>query len=326
MMAKQSGDAWQVQAPGKLNLFLEIVGRRQDGFHQLETLMVPVDVYDTLRFHSLRERDIVLRCRWGRGLQNRPGLPAGESNLAVRAVRLLQQRAGVSRGAAIQLIKRVPIQSGMGGGSSDAAAALVAANVAWQLGWSQEELTEVAAEIGSDVPFFLAGGAAVCVGRGEQVAVRPRTGNLRFILVEPQIGLSTADVYSRFRMEPHRQALGRLLAALENGRTAGAGQQFYNSLKSPAEQLAPQLREIDRALGWMPLPGHGLTGSGSSYFGLCRHARQARRLAGQLRSRIAGNVRFVANRGRHQHRYQTSGDESSREQVAQAHRKERGRG
>ena len=122
-------------------------------------------------------------------------MPEGPDNLVVRAVELVRRRAGVRRGAKLLLVKRIPAAAGLGGGSSDAAAALVAANEGWRLGRSRDELADWAAELGSDVPFFLAGGPAICRGRGERVEPVAGLGALDFVVVRPPEGLSTAAVY-----------------------------------------------------------------------------------------------------------------------------------
>src|SRR6476646_8651998 len=194
------------QPPAKLNLSLEVFGRRGDGFHELETLMVPVRLFDTL---SLAPTD-ASSAAYGnairlsihslpahRGLS--PGdIPPADQNLVVRALSLLREQSGCTHGAHVELTKRIPAAAGLGGGSIDAAAALKLANHAWQLGWSRERLAELAAEIGSDVPFFLFGGAAVCRGRGERVARLPAVPPLDFVLVKPPVELSTADVYRTY--------------------------------------------------------------------------------------------------------------------------------
>ena len=174
-----------IQAPAKLNLFFEVLAKRTDGYHEIETLMCPIDLFDTLHFQEDPNGQLELRCRRvfgaggprGRGLHE---VPDGPENLVLRAVDLVRRRAGVRRGARLLLVKRIPAAAGLGGGSSDAAAALVAANVGWQLGRSRDELAHWAAELGSDVPFFLVGGPAVCRGRGERVTPVAGLGALQF--------------------------------------------------------------------------------------------------------------------------------------------------
>ena len=149
-----------VHAPAKLNLYLSIDDKRSDGFHEITSLMLSVGIYDTLVFTEEPSAEVELRVTEANSLltplkKNRQRIPAGEENLVVRAIRLLQEQTGQHQGIRIELIKRIPAEAGLGGGSSDAAAALFAANKLWRLGLSISELCEIAAKLGSDIPFFL---------------------------------------------------------------------------------------------------------------------------------------------------------------------------
>ena len=210
MNVRRGGFFLELQTPAKLNLFLEVLARRPDGYHEIETLMTAVTIYDSLFFAANQDGRIELSCEWATGLAARAtrwraagepavfdDLPQGDANLVVRALERLRARTGVRQGATVRLVKRIPAAAGLGGASSDAAAALVAANDHWRLGWSLTQLAEFAAELGSDIPFFLGGGAAVCRGRGERreaVAGLPR---LDVVVVRPPEGLSTPEVYRR---------------------------------------------------------------------------------------------------------------------------------
>ncbi len=170
----------EVLTPAKLNLFLEVLSRRDDGFHEIQSLIVPINLFDHLSFQKDSRGDLNLTCQWACGLEKRgrvikptqsplpewESLPEGKDNIAVRAVDLLRRRAGITAGASLQLIKRIPTAAGLGGGSSDAAAALVAANRAWKLDWPADRLSQMAAEVGSDVPFFLGATGFVRRARG----------------------------------------------------------------------------------------------------------------------------------------------------------------
>ena len=142
-----------IQAPAKLNLFFEVLAKRSDGYHEIETLMCPIDLYDTLHFQEDPSGALELRCRRVFGASRLRGgglceVPEGPDNLVMRAVELVRRRSGVRRGAKLRLVKRIPVAAGLGGGSSDAAAALVAANEGWQLGRSREELARVGRRVG----------------------------------------------------------------------------------------------------------------------------------------------------------------------------------
>ena len=295
------------RAPAKLNLFLELLGRRDDGFHEVETLMVPIRLADSVTFLPIRstERNLpadvrldVRLCGPVRSpLQSVP-IPAGADNLVVRALELLRQRSGCELGAHVELVKRVPAAAGLGGGSSDAAAALRLANLGWRLHWTNDRLAEVAAEIGSDIPFFLYGGAAVCRGRGERVERLPATPPLHVVVVKPPVELNTGEVYRAYaamteHVENHEPTLGRLadlISSLVGRGGRNPGRWMRNRLQNAASSLSPWVDRLRMAFDQLDFVGHQLSGSGSAYFGVCRHARHARRLATILRARQLGLV------------------------------------
>jgi 4-diphosphocytidyl-2-C-methyl-D-erythritol kinase len=271
---------------------LEVLGRRDDGFHEVETLVAPVRLYDEICLHKAAA-GVELRLHPGRARDDT--VPSDAANLAVRAVQLLAERAGYGGGATIDLYKRIPAMAGLGGGSSDAAAALVAANAAWQLGWTSDRLGAVASEIGSDVAFFLAGGAAICRGRGEQVEPVAIPAGQPCVIVQPPIGLSTADVYSVVNSNQSTFAesnaqLIRLVQMLRTGDWRGITHLMHNRLQSAAAALSPWVNRLATAFGRLPFVAHQLTGSGAAYFGLCRNARQSRAIARELASQQLGRV------------------------------------
>ncbi len=287
----------EIWTPAKLNLYLEVLGQRADGYHDVETLMVPISLYDTLQLSPRRDGRITLSAGSARGAvtagpngaTDLGHLPPPSENIVVRPLQLLQQRAGISSGLDVQLVKRIPAAAGLGGGSSDAAAALSGAHFLWQLDWPVAELAELGAEVGSDVPFFFAGSAAWCRGRGERVepmdfGVRPH-----FVILRPPHGLSTAAVYAQVDEAGKRNG-GRRWSPTGNGRLHEVAGGLFNRLQTAAEQLAPWLRQVRREFDRLDVLGHQLSGSGSAYFGVCRNARHACRMAAVLRSRCRGSV------------------------------------
>lgn len=290
-----------IQAPAKLNLFFEVLNKRIDGYHDIETLMVPITLFDTLYFEEDLSGQVRLDCRRvvppGSVEAVLGDLPGDGANLVVRAVELLRVRAGVRRGAAIRLIKRIPIAAGLGGGSSDAAAALIAANVIWNLGWSRPRLAELAAELGSDVPFFLGDGPAVCRGRGERIEPITGVGALHFVMIRPPVGLSTAEVYAACQVARDIRPVRPLLDALRAGDLAKSGRLLFNRLQPVAKTLCPSIQQLAEELDRQDCLGHQMSGSGTCYFGLCRDARHARRVARRLREGDIGAV-YVVRRSR----------------------------
>ncbi len=295
MQVHRSHEGVVVHAPAKLNLFFEVLAKRSDGFHEIETLMCPIDLFDTLHFQENPSGRLEFECRLafgvgGPGGRGFGGLPGGSDNLVVRAVELVRRRANVERGAKLRLIKRIPAAAGLGGGSSDAAAALVAANDGWGLGRSPDELLRWAAELGSDVPFFLAGGAAVCRGRGEQVTKVAGLKGLHFVVVRPPEGLATAAVYGVCQAPAAPQSAASVVDAWQSADWSEVGRRLLNRLQPAAARLSPWIRRLEVEFSRLDFLGHGMSGSGTSYFGLCRHARHARRSARRLEARGLGVV------------------------------------
>lgn len=291
MLVRIAADRVEVQAPAKINLFLEVLAKRPDGFHEIETLMSPIGLYDSLTFRATRSPEIRLECRWAAGLhQDSLGdLPAPEKNIVFQAASRLQERSGSEQGAEICLTKRIPSAAGLGGASSDAAAVLVAANLAWQLSWSRERLAELAAEIGSDVPFFLENGSAICRGRGEQIeTIEPV--RLHVVVVRPPVGLSTPQIYSRCQPAKSPSEVAKLQSGLRSGNWNEMKSALINRLQEPAMQLTPWIGRLSQELTDAGCVAHQMSGSGSSCFGICESARHARRVAGKLRSKRVGLV------------------------------------
>ena len=253
-----------VRCPAKLNLFLEVLGRRPDGYHEIETVMHAIDLCDELRILPLESDEVALAC-------DAPDVPTGEDNLVVKAARLLKQATGYRGGARIDLVKRIPPQSGLGGGSSDGAGALVGLNEAWGLGLSPEELRRLAAELGSDVAFFLTGGSALCTGRGERVQGVPCGRELDFVVVCPAERVSTAEAYGRLpcALTWPRVRARMLLDALAEGDAAKVGRCLFNRLEQAAFGMAPSLSRVKAHLvGMGCFSGVALSGSGSALYGV----------------------------------------------------------
>lgn len=292
-----------VHAPAKVNLFFEVLAKRDDGFHEIQSLMSPIDLYDTLLFEEDRSGRIRLTCERadvGFGLSSarrhatrEERLPNDGDNLVVQAVELLRRERQIDAGATIRLIKRIPIASGLGGGSSDAAAALLAASTAWGVNVQRRELTGWGARLGSDVPLFFADGMAACGGRGEVVEPVRGAGVCHLVIVRPPEGLSTAAVYRACRPATRPRAMTELLDALRRGDMMRVGAAMINRLQPVAAGLSPWIDRLAARFERMDLPGHMMSGSGTAYFGICRHAAHARRVARRLIESGIGSVYTV---------------------------------
>jgi 4-diphosphocytidyl-2-C-methyl-D-erythritol kinase len=289
MIVRPIAGGVEVLAPAKLNLFLEILGRRPDGYHEIESLMVAVDLYDTLTIADDPSGKITLHC-------DDPTLPTGRDNLVVKAAERLREESGCSRGAVIELRKAIPAQAGLAGGSSDAAATLAALDRLWDLRMLPGQWDALAGQIGSDVAFFRQAPAAVCRGRGERVESVPLRGSLHFVLVVPPVGLSTAAVYRHLTPPERPRPIGPVVEALASGEPGALGRSLFNRLQPVAETLAPALQRVRDALASLgpSLDGHLMSGSGSAYFGLCRDQGAAHAAARTLKTLGLGRVRVVS--------------------------------
>lgn len=291
MLIRPDGPSLIVHAPAKLNLFLEVLGRRTDGFHELESLMVTVSLYDTLSFTEEPTAAIRLRCF---GVGNLAEVPTDGNNLVVQAARLLQERTGTSRGVSVGLWKRVPVAAGLAGGSTDAAATLLALNRLWKLELSSAELLSLAAELGSDVAFLASETpAAICRGRGEEVDPVGRPLGLSAVIARPQSGLSAAEVFQHCRVVETPRGARSLVDRLVGGQLAAASQLLHNSLQPTAETLNPEVTRLLNILAQQPVLGPLMTGSGTACFGLCTTHRLARRIAARLRAQGVDQVHAV---------------------------------
>lgn len=277
----------RVWAPAKINLFFEVLARRGDGFHEIATLMAPIGLTDELRLEVDPSGELTLSCCWSECAPSRQiygVLPESRHNLALRAVQLLREVAAIRAGARMQLFKRVPAAAGLGGGSSDAAAALVAANAAWQLNWPVHRLAAIAAELGSDVPFFLQRDAATCTGRGEQIAPLAGIGNWHAVIVKPPVEHSTAQVYAACRPAASPRNMNVCCVAFRRGDCRSVRASCFNRLEEAAKGMSPWIRKLQRMFAKLDCVCSQMSGSGSAYFGIFPSARSARRGAARLRA------------------------------------------
>jgi 4-diphosphocytidyl-2-C-methyl-D-erythritol kinase len=290
MLLERFADDMVVWAPAKVNLHLEILGRRPDGYHELETLMVAVNLWDTLVFQDDPSGELSLKC-------NRAELSTGPDNLVMRAARLLQVTTGCQRGARIRLVKRIPAGAGLGGGSTDAAATLAGLNRLWNLGLTDELLALLSGQLGSDVAFFFHTPAAWCTGRGEKVTPAPLAKKLWITLVCPPFGLGTADVYQQVTVPAAPRPGDALRRALADGDVEQLGRSLHNRLQEAAQKVRPEIGDYQRRLEELQPAGACMSGSGSTLFAVGRNRQDAVRLARELRQesdkRLRASVHVV---------------------------------
>lgn len=284
-----------VFAPAKLNLFLEVLARRDDGYHNIETVMTAIDVCDTLSLARRADDDeIVITSQWSIAdpvaRKQMGDVPVGPKNIVVRALEQLRKYTNVRLGATVHLQKRIASAAGLGGASSDAAAALVAANDLWQTNLDLDQLAAIASDIGSDIPFFFGPPVAICRGRGEIIEPLFALPSLDVVVVKPPVGLSTPAVYKLCNPASAPKSSLPLINAWRGGDIASLGRLLTNRLQPAAEQLSPWIERLREAFSALGCYGHQMSGSGSSYFGICKSAAHARQVGNRLR---AGGLGFV---------------------------------
>ncbi|HEX8296626.1 MAG TPA: 4-(cytidine 5'-diphospho)-2-C-methyl-D-erythritol kinase [Chthoniobacteraceae bacterium] len=253
-------------APAKINLTLEVLGRREDGFHELESLVCPISLYDTLEITAREEGALQFAC-------DDPSLPTDESNLVVQAAHLFCGSCGLDPAVQITLAKRIPHGAGLGGGSSDAAATLFGLNRLFQTELSLDALSAMAAQLGSDVPLFLQHSACIIRGRGEKVEPIPFPPALPLLLLKPPFGVPTPWAYSRWK--DSREIPGVSYAAQEF-----AWGRLVNDLERPVFEKYLLLPVLKRWLMAQPeVAGSLMSGSGATVFAVLHSAAAGPALA-----------------------------------------------
>lgn len=279
----------KVAAPAKINLFLEILGKRPDGYHEIETVMQEVSLFDYIYIENYK-KSIEFSC-------SNPKLPTGEDNLVLKAVRLLQKESGISGGARIYLDKKIPIGAGLGGGSSDAVATLLGLNKLWQLGYDEKKLMSLAGKLGSDTPFFVIGNTALCKGRGEVIIPYPLKVTYNYVIIYPKFEISTAMVYENFKINltKNLKDVNFFLQTLLLGNPEKLGACLHNRLEEVVFKLYPGLEKIKKTLAGVDFCGTLLSGSGSALYALCKEGCDQKEIEQKIRALNIGDVFVVAS-------------------------------
>ena len=279
-------------APAKVNLFLHIVGQRPDGYHLLQTVFRLLDFYDTIYLKPTNSKEI-------KRANDVSGVPE-DSDLCIRAARLLQQHTGCAHGAEIMVEKNIPMGGGLGGGSSDAATVLLALNRLWQLNLSREELLGLGLKLGADVPFFIYGTNAWAEGIGEQLqSIELR--DAYYVVLTPDVHVSTAQIFANKQLT--KDSIPQIMATFSraaqlNAVNSGDGNislEFINSLEKVVCNLYP---EVSACLHWLKRFGDArMSGSGASVF----LEVSSKEIAEKICSEKPGSVRGFVARGLNQH-------------------------
>lgn len=291
---------YSLLAPAKINLYLEILGDRPDGYHELAMVLQSIDLADRIDIRASSTDRIRVRC-------NHPQVPTDKSNLAYRAAELMAQQFPDAfiqfGGVEITIHKSIPVAAGLAGGSTDAAAVLVGLDLLWQIGLTQSELQELASQIGSDVPFCVGGGTAIATGRGEQLSPLPDLATLYVVLAKyRQISVSTAWAYQTYRQQfghsyiADTQSLESRAAAVHSGQLVKAlvhqdkvqiGQMLHNDLERVVLPAYPQVSQLRQAFRDTGVLGAIMSGSGPTVFALCESKEQAQQVQQQVKAAIS---------------------------------------
>ena len=260
----------------KINLYLQVLGRRDDGYHNIETIYQTVDLSDELRF-SLKPNDVTLEC-------TSPALADAEENLAWKAAALLKERCDCDKGVHIELHKRIPVAAGLAGGSGDAAATLAALNHLWRLGLSDLELREIGLELGSDVPYCTVGGTIAATGRGENLTPLEPLPETAFVMVHPPARVSAGRVYNHPLLpksdeEPLDDMTASFKLAIGMLQKGAIADMLHNVLEGVVFAEHPELAVLKQRLLDAGCAGALMSGSGSTLFGVCRDRGHAREVA-----------------------------------------------
>lgn len=276
----------RIKAPAKLNLRLKITGRRPDGYHELVSIMVPVDFVDLLEMRVIQERGIELFCEGFR-------VPTDEKNLAYQAALSFFSRTGIQQGVSIKLTKNIPVAAGLGGGSSDAAATLLTLNKIWSQPLGLSALRELAVHLGADVPFFLHCEPSLARGIGDVLDPLKKWPKFWYVIVTPPVQVSTSWVYGNLKLELTRGEYDYIVKFLRNDPIAVSAI-LENDLEEVTSAKFPVIDTIKKCLMNAGAEGALMTGSGPSVFGIFSSLNQALSAKQFLISQNLGDI-FVAS-------------------------------
>lgn len=272
-------DEINLRAYGKINLGLDVTGKRPDGYHEVRMIMQNVSLYDSVQIRMRRAPGI--------GMQtNLPFLPTGPDNLACRAAKLLMDEFGIEDGLFISLYKKIPVSAGMAGGSSDAAAVLVGVNRMFRLGLSKRELMERGVKLGADVPYCIMRGTALAEGIGEQLTPVPSMPECHLLLAKPPVSVSTKFVYGNLKADslPFHPDIDGILDGLERGDLAGIASCLGNVLETVTIPAYPQIQDIKDRMKENGALAALMSGSGPTVFGIFTENGAAEKAGERIRS------------------------------------------
>lgn len=269
------------KAYAKINLFLNVVNKRFDGYHDLEMVMAPIEFFDVLSFKKKKSKEITIT-------SNVP-ITKQEDNIVYIIASYLQATYNIQKGVQIQIDKHIPMGAGLGGGSADGAATLRGLNKLWKLKLSMDELATIGLKFGSDIPFCIYNKLAIAKGRGENLVFLENSLNIPVLLVNPNIHVSTKEVFSHVKEEnlvEHK--ISNMTNAIYNNNIRLIIRELHNSLEQITFSLEPEVESVKKQLLQWGLEGALMSGSGATVFGLCTSKSKLKEVA-----RIFGDSHFV---------------------------------
>ncbi|MFD2628061.1 4-(cytidine 5'-diphospho)-2-C-methyl-D-erythritol kinase [Oceanobacillus kapialis] len=265
------------KAPAKINLSLDVLSKRDDGYHNIEMIMTTIDLSDRIEFHELEKDRIKI------SLESR-FVPSDERNLAYKAAALFKERYNIRAGVHIKIEKTIPVSAGLGGGSTDAAAVLRGLNRLWSLNLTLGELAELGAELGTDIPFCVFGGTGIATGRGEIVRPLPSPPPCWVVLAKPDIGVSSGKIFQQIKVDELDHPVNeKLLTALEENDFSMLCANLGNSLERITMGQHSQVRQIKEAMRQAGATGTLMSGSGPTVYGLVMQENKAHRIYNGMR-------------------------------------------
>jgi len=265
------------KAPAKINLSLDILGKREDGFHEVEMIMTTIDLSDRIELHPLESDDIKV------SLESRY-VPNDERNLAFKAAKMIKETYHIKKGIHIKMVKNIPVSAGLGGGSSDAAAVLRGLNKLWAIGITTDELADLGLAIGSDVPFCVTNSTALVKGRGEIIQKLPSPPPCWIVLAKPDLGVSTKTVFQKVVVEKLTHPnTNEIINALMDGDFLRLSNNLGNSLESVTLALYPEVGQLINKMKQVGSSNVLMSGSGPTVYSLVEQESKAQRLYNGLR-------------------------------------------
>jgi 4-diphosphocytidyl-2-C-methyl-D-erythritol kinase len=268
----------ELKAYAKINLALDVLSKREDGYHEIRTIMQTVDLYDIINIEKIEEDSIIVTT-------SSENIPTDNKNHAYIAASLLKERFGVKQGVRIHIEKNIPVSAGLAGGSTDAAAVLKGLNEIFELNLSEQQLMEIGREIGADVPFCLVGGTALCEGIGEKVIKLKAAPQMNILIAKPEVYVSTQAVYealdiSKIKKRPNIEAM---ISAIEEGNVKEIAKNLCNVLEVVTVNQYPVINRVKDIMRNNNALGTVMTGSGPAVFGIFGNKYDALKAAERLK-------------------------------------------